>query len=85
MEYTTLAQIMVRNGGKIKFPLWKLHVQEQEYLDLKDTLSAAYIRGNLEMYTREAAIFYAEWWRREYNGGTPSKERVARAAGIERS
>ena len=30
MEYTTLAQIMVRNGGKIKFPLWKLHVQEQE-------------------------------------------------------
>lgn len=43
MEHTTLAQIMVRNGGKIKFPLWKLHVQEQEYLDLKDTGKATLI------------------------------------------
>ena len=38
MEHTALYQIMVRNGGKIKFPLWKLHVQEQEYNDLKETL-----------------------------------------------
>ena len=56
MEHTTLAQIMVRNGGKIKFPLWKLHVQEQEYLDLKDTLSAAYIRGNLLFFTQNGGV-----------------------------
>ena len=85
MEHTALYQIMVRNGGKFKFPLWKLHVQEQEYNDLKETLSAAYFRGNLDSYTREAALFYAEWWRREYDGGFPSKERVARAVGIDDS
>ena len=82
MEHTTLHQIMERNGGKIKFPLWKLHIRDYEYNSLKAILKDAYYKGILNHYYKEAALYYGEWWRREYDGGSPSKERVAHAANI---
>ncbi|MGI6233264.1 MAG: hypothetical protein ACOYJF_10545, partial [Prevotella sp.] len=85
MEHTTLNHIIERNGGKIKFPLWKLHIRDNEYNALKASLKDAYNEFCLEYYYKEAAIFYAEWWRREYNGGVPSKERVAQAANVDDS
>lgn len=82
MAHTTLYQIMERNGGKIKFPLWKLHIYDTEYNSLKATLRNAYYEDSLNHYYKEAALYYAEWWRREYSGGFPSKERVATSAGV---
>lgn len=82
MKHVTFNSIVERNGGIIKFPLWKLKVRDNEYFTLKEELKASYNENCLEYYSREAALFYAEWWRREYNGGIPSKERVANSAGI---
>jgi hypothetical protein len=82
MKQLILESIIQRNGGKIKIPLWKLNLNANEYDALKDELRTAYNVGCLGCYPKEAALFYAEWWRREYNGGTPSKERVASSIGI---
>ena len=64
------------------FPLWKLKVTEEMYAALKVSLYRAAKEGQLEEYGKEAAIFYAEWWRREYSGDIPSKEDVAETLGI---
>jgi len=82
MKHKTFESIIERNGGKIKFPLWKLNVCDSEYQALKEELKTAHNENCLEYYSEEAALFYAEWWRREYSGGVPSKERIAQSIGI---
>ena len=64
------------------FPLWKLKVTEDMYANLKACLYKAAREGQLDEYGKEAAIFYAEWWRREYAGDIPSKEDIAETLGI---
>lgn len=63
-------------------PLWKLKLSEYEYISLKETLAQNTCR--LEDFGIEAALCYAEWWRRDYNGGIPSKENVAVGLGLSR-
>ena len=66
-----------RNLSELPLPLWKLRISDNEYAELKKELynyySLHYTFGGLE---KEALLYYAEWWRREYNGGIPSKEQV---------
>ena len=61
-------------------PLWKLKLTEEEYTNLKETL--AQNADRLEEFGIEAALCYAEWWRRDYNGGIPSREDVAVGLGL---
>lgn len=61
-------------------PLWKLKLTEEEYTNLKETLVQNAYR--LEDFGIEAALCYAEWWRRDYNGGIPSREDVAVGLGL---
>jgi hypothetical protein len=82
MKHETLNKIMMRNSGAMKFPLWKLRIHDAEYQALKEELRLAYDENCLDYYCKEAALYYAEWWRREYSGGFPSKERVASSAGV---
>lgn len=63
-------------------PLWKLKITDDEYHRIQATLEEhAYELNN---YSIEAAICYAEWWRRDYNGNIPSKEDVAHSLGLGR-
>lgn len=61
-------------------PLWKLKLSDDEYEQLKSTLIDH--SEELDNFGMEAAICYAEWWRRDYNGNIPSKEDVAVGIGL---
>ena len=39
------------------------------------------ISNELNLDPRDATLFYAEWWRRKYNGGKPSKEFIFKSIG----
>ena len=56
--------------------LWMLKLNSDEYDKLKVTLQAGHNRGNFIGLEREAALYYAEWWRREFNGGYATPEEV---------
>ena len=79
---TYLSIIQLRGISTIKDPIWKMKISDDEYQCLKEVLVHAHHKGSLMEYNREAAIYYAEWWRREYEGGVPSKEDVANSLGI---
>ncbi len=61
-------------------PLWKLKLSDAEYESLKKTLKTHI--SELSHYGVEAALCYAEWWRRDYKGDYPSKEGVATDLGL---
>lgn len=63
-------------------PLWKLNVTTEEYEKLKNVVRESFDCYAEEQLGAEFALFYAESWRREYQGGSISKEEVARYAGI---
>lgn len=82
--HDTLGRILdARNMASIQSPIWKMKISDQEYDALKTELRKASVSGVLDRYCDEAAIYYAEWWRREYAGGSPSKEFVAKSADID--
>lgn len=66
----------------VKDPIWRMKISDEEYEAIKEVLLLAHSTGCLMEFNREAAIYYAEWWRREYAGGIPSKEDVANGLGI---
>lgn len=82
-QHDALTSILdARNRKSITpdMPLWKLKLTEEEYVSLKNTLLQNSYR--LESFGMEAALCYAEWWRRDYNGGIPSREDVAVGIGL---
>lgn len=66
-------------------PLCKLNVTDEEYAELKNVIRQSLINKASSCYGKEYALFYAEVWRREYNGGKMSKDRVAEYAEINSS
>jgi hypothetical protein len=56
-------------------PFWKLKISDQEYYKLKDFIVEN--RYYLNRVRKEAALYFAEWWKREYKGGPHRKEDVA--------
>lgn len=51
--------------------LWKYCLTDAEFTQLKNDLTEA--RGIFDLDFRDCALYYAEWWKRCYNGGLPSK------------
>ena len=65
-QHVVLMRILdARNRPSITpdMPLWKLKLTEEEYTNLKETLVQNAYR--LEDFGIEAALCYAEWWRRD--------------------
>lgn len=57
----------------IGVPVWKYGLTYEDYLKLRETLAQTDHR-NID--PRDAYIYYAEWWKNEYEGGFPSKKAV---------
>lgn len=83
-RHALLLDILKARGlSSIQNPIWKMKITDGEYDSLKRELAEAHLQGRLSQYGSEAAICYAEWWRREFAGGFPSKEAVANSIGID--
>lgn len=54
-------------------PLWKYLMDDDDFKELQDTLRYCSLATFNPI---DATLFYAEWWKRFYNGGSPSKVRV---------
>lgn len=73
-------------NGNAPLPMWKLQLTTEEYSALKQELIDAFKGFQLFRIAKEAALYYANWWSKEYVGGTrdsiPSKEKIAADLGI---
>src|SRR5258708_6099214 len=64
-----------RNANKhTKKGLWQYQLSEHEFFQLKKLLTEA--RGIAYVDPRDCTLYYAEWWKRYYSGGSPSKKQV---------
>ena len=82
-SYTNILSSRGMKGVDKNMPLWKLKLTDEEYENLKKDLRLHLYE--LNNYGIEAALCYAEWWRRDYRGNIPSKEDVANSLGINNS
>lgn len=80
--YFNILKTRGMQGLQKNMPLWKFKLSEEEYEALKQTLRSH--TSDLARYGEEAALCYAEWWRRDYQGTIPSKEDVAMGIGLHR-
>jgi hypothetical protein len=80
--YFNILKTRGMQGLQKNMPLWKFKLSEEEYEALKQTLRCH--TSDLARYGEEAALCYAEWWRRDYRGTIPSKEDVAMGIGLHR-
>lgn len=80
--YFNILKTRGMQGLQKNMPLWKFKLSEEEYEALKQTLRSH--TSDLARYGEEAALCYAEWWRRDYRGTIPSKEDVAMGIGLHR-
>ncbi len=65
-------------------PLWKMKISWAEYEKLKEILRMQSV-SRFRWYDREAALYYGEWYRREYVKGKNSKEDLCEGLGIDDS
>ena len=67
-------------------PLWKLDITNGEYQELKDYLYDKIILNiPVNRWHHEAALYFAEWWKREYIGGPHNRQDVAKSLDLETS
>ncbi len=57
-------------------PLWSLRLNNDEFYELKETLKQGAHCLEFLSLQREATLYYAEWWRREFCGGHASTRDV---------
>lgn len=67
--YFNILKTRGMQGLQKNMPLWKFKLSEEEYEALKQTLRCH--TSDLARYGEEAALCYAEWWRRDYPGDYP--------------
>lgn len=78
-----------RELREASLPLWKLQLSDEEFAEVKQELREVFItEKQLFRIAKEAALYYANWWSREYLGGshdnTPSREKIAVDLGIKK-
>lgn len=56
--------------------LWTMKLTSSEYSTLKDYIRENISHRSFSCVRKESALFYAEWWRREFNGGQATKKDV---------
>lgn len=59
-------------------PLWKYLLNDSELSDLKKVLQFA---KPFNIDPRDVSLYYAQWWKKNYNGGVPSKLEVFESLG----
>lgn len=59
-------------------PLWKYFLSKEESDGLVKTLQFA---RPLNIDPRDATLYYSQWWKYNYNGGSPSKQEVFNSLG----
>ena len=77
--------------SKITLPLWTLKLSREEFNELKSILKDRVQKNSRWFpYQKEACIYFAEWWKREYTPfikdgrrGSVSKKDVFDSLGIE--
>lgn len=81
---TILTRREITNISNWHGPLWTLKITDTEYQKLKELLQEQ-ARSYRSFYqvTRECALFFAEYWKREYAGGPHTIQMVSKALGIE--
>lgn len=62
----------------IEEPIWKYNLTEEEFQALKTEIQFS---SSYNIDTRDAFLFYAEWWKNYYDGGSPSKKAVFNTLG----
>jgi hypothetical protein len=58
--------------------LWQYGLSESDYEDLKNHLSSV---SGYDLDEKDITLFYAEWWKNEYDGGSPKKQSVYHSLG----
>ncbi len=56
-------------------PLWTYNVTEEEFLNLENFLKKNTFKTGIDK--RDYCLYFAEWWRRKYEGSYVTKEKVA--------
>lgn len=82
-------ELLAKRGEEVcPLPLWNLKISDEEYKELKTQLRLLALRNNASgsnpfvCRARECALFYAEYWRREYYDGAHSKQAVYKTLGL---
>lgn len=65
---------MIHPSIKPGQPLWRYALNDQEFSSLSQLLRRT--RQLKELDPRDCTLYYAEWWKRCYDGGFPSKKEV---------
>lgn len=60
-------------------PLWKYNISDFEFEQLKIRFQT--VERSSQLDPRTCALYYAEWWKRKYNGGYPSKLEIYESIG----
>ena len=60
-------------------PVWKYTISDIEFNHLKESFKIVERFSHLD--PKDCAIYYAEWWKRIFNGGYPSKDEVYNSLG----
>lgn len=66
-------------------PIWKMNITPEEQEELARSLYRAYLKRDLYAVGEEAALYYAIWWQKIYDGGSPSSEAIAESINIPKS
>lgn len=62
--------------------LWMLKLRVEEYEELKSVLRNSPVYLGFRGLERECALYFAEWWRREYAGGHAKSKRYVKVYSI---
>lgn len=60
-------------------PIWKYNISDLEFEQLKERFKI--VQRFSELDPRSCAVYFAEWWKRIFNGGYPSKDEVYNSIG----